>query len=170
MSRCAPEASASIQINPLHMNVLNITCTVQGDWLYKICPEECMCKILYLTLWYFSPKWHDAVSTVWLDGGFLFQVQWCWASNEVAVRARFVNSEKQHGWLVKHYCCISIYGSLLSNSNIVLYFSTLWDIAMDFTYVSWLYWEIVNYFSAKSLFNKETKPINIDMSQDTVNC
>lgn len=130
MQRCATEASASIQVNPLHMNVSKITCTVQGPWLYKSCPEECMCKILYLALWHFSPKWHDALSTTWVDGCFLFRVQRCWASCKVTVRASFANSEKQHEWLVKHYCHISIYGSLLSNSNIVFYFSSLWAIVM----------------------------------------
>lgn len=40
----------------LHICALKITCTVQRAWLYKICPEEGMCKILYLPLGYFSPE------------------------------------------------------------------------------------------------------------------
>lgn len=119
-----------------------------------------MCKILYLALWHFSPKWHDALSATCVNGGLLFQVQWCWASGQVTVRARFANSEKQHEWFVN--CChISIYGSFLSNFNIVFYFSfeiqSWWNTSLDFTYVSWFYQEIMRYSPAKSLFYKGKK-------------
>lgn len=175
MQRCATEASASIQVNPLHMNVSKITCTVQGPWLYKSCPEECMCKILYLALWHFSPKWHDALSTTWVDGCFLFRVQRCWASCKVTVRASFANSEKQHEWLVKItviFQSMALYLAIPILCSTSPAFELLWwqNTSLYFTYVFCSYWEIMSYFSAKSLFYKEKNSINIDRSRDTVNC
>lgn len=103
--RCAPEASASIthcirMFQKLHAQFRGLGCT-------KFVQKNACAKFY---IWHFSPKWHDALSTTWVDGGFLFRVQRCWASGQVTVRSRFANSEKQHEWLVKHYCHISIYG------------------------------------------------------------
>ena len=53
-----------------------------------------------------------------VDGGFLFWVQWCWASDQLPVSARFTNSEKQHECLFK----------------IILSYFNLWSFTWQFQY------------------------------------
>lgn len=50
LAEMCPRGFRQYTNNPLHMNVLKIPCTLQKAWLYYICPEECLCKILYLAL------------------------------------------------------------------------------------------------------------------------
>lgn len=111
--RCATEASASIQVNPsahtcfknyMHrsgglalQNLSRIHVHVQNSifiiWIFQI---SALNDIMYMT----SPK-HDFLSTTWVDGGFLFRVQQCWASGQVTLSARFTSSEKHYEQLFK---------------------------------------------------------------------